>query len=59
MVLTLMAQALKGESEVCVGSLSAGCLIGKMRVKILIDDGFLMSPVGRRELTLMKLFFLV
>ena len=59
MVLTLMAQALKGESEVCVSSLSAGCLISEMRVKILIEDSFLMSPVGRLELTLMKLFFLV
>ena len=59
MVLTLMAQALKGESEVCVGSLSAGRLISEMRVKILVEDSFLMSPVGRLELTLMKLFFLV
>lgn len=73
MALTLMAQALKGENEVCVGSSCAGRLTSKMWVKILIEDrflflgfflfvledSFLMSPVGRLEVTFMKLCFLV
>lgn len=57
--LTLMAQALKGENEVCVGSSCAGRLTSKIWVKILIEDSFLMSPVGRLELTFMQLCFLV
>lgn len=59
MALTLMAQALKGENEVCVGSSCAGRLTSKIWVKILIEDSFLMSPVGRLELTFMQLCFLV
>ena len=59
MVLTLMARALNCENEVCVGSSSAGRLISKMWVKILIEDSFLMSPVRRLELTFMKLYLLV
>lgn len=59
MILKLMAQALKGENEVCVASFSADCLISRIRVKMMMKDGFLMSPVGELELTFMKLYSLI
>lgn len=59
MVLKLVAQALKGENEVCVATFSADCLIGRIWVKIMMKDSFLMSPVGKLELTFMKLYSLI
>lgn len=57
-MLELMAQVLKGENEGCVRSFSVGCLINGSRINILMKDGFIISPVGRLELTFMKLFSL-
>lgn len=57
-MLELMTQVLKGENEGCVRSFSAGCLISGSRIKILMKDGFIISPVGRLELTFMKLLSL-
>lgn len=59
MVLKLVAQALKGENEVCVATFSADFLIGRIWVKIMMKDSFLMSPVGKLELTFMKLYSLI
>lgn len=53
-----MAQVLKGENKGCVKSVSVGCLINGSRITILMKDGFIISPVGRLELTFMKLFSL-
>lgn len=58
-MLELMAQVLKGENEACVRSFSAGCLIGRSQIKILMKDGFIISPVGSLELTFTKLFSLI
>lgn len=58
-MLELMAQVLWGENEDCVRSFSAGCLISRSQIKILMKGGFIISPVGRLALTFTKLFSLI